>query len=99
MFGDVGLSLHRSVPLGLLLVSAASVPWLLWSPAGLTRLEALRDQRRGIETEIQRLERDIERLRFRADAIKGSPASVERVARDELGLVRQTELVIQFDAE
>lgn len=92
-------SLHRWVPLGLLVVSGASVPALLWSPSGLVRLEALRSERHGIEVEIQRLEREIERLRVQADAIKASPSSVERVARDELGLVRRTEVVIQFDAE
>jgi len=91
--------MHRWAPIGLLLVSGASVPLLLWSPSGLSRLTSLREQRQGIEREIQRLGRDIERLRVQADAIKASPSSVERVARDELGLVRQTELVIQFDSE
>lgn len=95
----VGLALHRWVPLALLLVAAASVPMLLWSPAGIARLTGLRDQRQAIEAEIQRLEREIGRLRVQADAIKSSPSSIERVARDELGLVRQTELVIQFGAD
>jgi cell division protein FtsB len=99
MVGSVSSSLHRWVPLGLLVVAGASVPVLLLSPSGLVRLEALRSERQGIEVEIQRLEREITRLRVQADAIKASPSSVERVARDELGLVRRTEVVIQFDAE
>ena len=40
--------------------------------------------------------REIERLRIQAESIKTSPTSIERVARDELGLVRQTEIVMQF---
>lgn len=83
----------------MLVLAGASVPIMLWSPAGLSRLEALQGQRRTLELEIKRLERDIERLRFEAENIKTSPSSIERVARDELGLVRQTELVVQFKSD
>jgi cell division protein FtsB len=83
----------------MLLVAAASVPLMMSSPSGLSRLEALQRQRQALELEVKRLERDIERLRFRAESIKTSPSSIERVARDELGLVRQTELVVQFKSE
>jgi cell division protein FtsB len=84
------------LPASLLLVSATSVPLLIWSPTGLARLEALEQQRKGLQLEVQRLEREIDRLRIQAESVKTSPASIERVARDELGLVRQTELVMQF---
>ena len=89
----------RFLPAGLLLVSAGSVLLLVWSPTGLPRLEALEQQRQGLEVEVQHLEREIERLRIQAESIKTSPTSIERVARDELGLVRQTELVMQFKSE
>jgi cell division protein FtsB len=89
----------RFLPAGLLLVSAGSVPLLIWSPTGLPRLEALEQQRQGLDVEVQHLEREIERLRIQAESIKTSPTSIERVARDELGLVRQTELVMQFKSE
>jgi len=89
----------RFLPAGLLLVSAGSVPLLVWSPTGLPRLEALGQQRQSLEVEVQHLEREIERLRIQAESIKTSPTSIERVARDELGLVRQTELVMQFKSE
>lgn len=90
------LTLDRLVPLGMLLVAAISVPVMLWSPTGLARLEALHLQRETLALEVARLERDIERLRYQAESIKTSPSSIERVARDELGLVRRTELVMQF---
>ena len=89
----------RFLPAGLLLVSTGSVPLLVWSPTGLPRLEALEQQRQGLDVEVQHLEREIERLRIQAESIKTSPTSIERVARDELGLVRQTELVMQFKSE
>jgi cell division protein FtsB len=87
---------RQLLPASLLLLSATSVPLLIWSPTGLARLEALEQQRKGLQLEVQRLEREIERLRIEAESVKTSPASIERVARDELGLVRQTELVMQF---
>ncbi len=88
--------IRQLLPAGLLLLAATSVPAMVWSPTGLARLESLEQQRKGLQLEVQHLERDIERLRIQAESIKTSPTSVERVARDELGLVRQTELVMQF---
>ena len=93
---EVNPRLRQLLPASLLLLSASSVPVLVWSPTGLARLEALAQQRTGLELEVQHLEREIERLRIQAESIKTSPTSIERVARDELGLVRQTELVMQF---
>jgi cell division protein FtsB len=87
---------RQLLPASLLLLAATSVPVLVWSSTGLARLEALEQQRKGLELEVQHLEREIERLRIQAESIKTSPTSIERVARDELGLVRQTELVMQF---
>jgi cell division protein FtsB len=95
----VNLLLERLVPLGMLLVAVVSVPLMLWSPSGLARLQALRNQQETLGLEVARLEREIERLRFQAESIKTSPSSIERVARDELGLVRRTELVMQFKQE
>jgi cell division protein FtsB len=96
---QVIFSFQRLLPASMLLLAAASVPVMLWSPSGLSRLQALQSQRRDLDLEAQRLEREIERLRFQAEGIKTSPSSIERVARDELGLVRQTELVVQFKSE
>jgi cell division protein FtsB len=93
----VNLVIERFVPLGMLLVAAVSVPVMLLSPSGLSRLEALRSQRETLLFEVARLEREIGRLRHEAESIKTSPSSIERVARDELGLVRRTELVMQFE--
>jgi cell division protein FtsB len=95
----VNLLIERLVPLGMLLVAAISVPLMLWSPSGLARLQALQGQREALGLEVSRLEREIEQLRFQAESIKTSPSSIERVARDELGLVRRTELVMQFKRE
>jgi cell division protein FtsB len=62
----------------------------------LHRLTSLREERSRADTEISRLSQQIAELRAQVQRIKEEPAAVERVARDELGLVRQTEVVFQF---
>jgi cell division protein FtsB len=96
---SMALLVERLVPVGMLVIAAVSVPVMLWSASGLPRLDALRGQRENLNLELTRLEREIERLRIQADSIKSSPSSIEGVARDKLGLVRSTELVVQFKSQ
>ncbi|MET0411585.1 MAG: septum formation initiator family protein [Polyangiaceae bacterium] len=92
-------SLQRLLPLALLGIASASVVWMLWSRDGLARLDALQRERTTLNDEIDRVSREIERLRYEVQRIKTSPSRVERVARDELGLVRQTEFVVHFSKD
>lgn len=86
----------RILPLAVIATAAISVPAMALSRGGLARLDALREERRRADQDAARLAREIERLRAEVRRIKEDPASVERAARDELGLVRQTEVVFQF---
>jgi cell division protein FtsB len=38
----------------------------------------------------------VNRLRIEVTQLKDDPAAVERIARDELGMVRKSEVVFQF---
>lgn len=87
---------RRVLPLGLIAAAAISVPFLVFSPTGLGRLRSLREERVRADEEVRRTTREIERLRAEVSRVKEDPAFVERAARDEMGLVRQTELVFQF---
>jgi cell division protein FtsB len=69
---------------------------MILSPHGLSRLERLKGERERSDEEISRIAQEIRELRAEVAEIRTSPAAVERVARDELGLVRQTEVVFQF---
>jgi cell division protein FtsB len=91
-----GVLLGRALPLAILAVALVAVPVMMLSPSGLSRLRALREERTRTEEEISRLTQQIAGLRAEVERIKDDPAAVERVARDELGLVRQTEVVFQF---
>jgi cell division protein FtsB len=90
------LLLERALPIGILAVAIVSVPVMIFSASGLDRLNALRHERLRAENEISRLSQQIRELRAEVERMKEDPAAVEQVARDELGLVRQTEIVFQF---
>ena len=79
-----------------LAVAAISVPVLMLSPTGLPRLRNLEEERHRADEEVSRLSSQIAALRAEVARIKTDPAAVERAARDELGLVRTTEVVFQF---
>jgi cell division protein FtsB len=88
---------ERCLPLVVLGVSAISVPWMILSASGVPRLRALADEKTQVDLEISRLGDDIRKLRVEVRHIKDDPAKIEQVARDQLGLLRQTEIVFQFN--
>ena len=92
----VSLFAQRVLPLTVLALAAVSVPFLILSPTGLPRLRNLEEERGRANEEISRLGSQITTLRAEVARIKSDPAAVERAARDELGLVRTTEVVFQF---
>ena len=87
---------ERALPAALLLMSLVAVPILVFSPTGVVRLRHLEAERDGADREVAQVTRQIEQLRGEVARVKSDPAALERIARDELGLVRQTELVFQF---
>ena len=66
------------------------------APTGVPRLRSLEREKGRVDLEISRLGEQIRELRVEVRRLREDPAQVEQVARDELGLVRQTELVMQF---
>jgi cell division protein FtsB len=88
--------LERFLPIALLGISVVSVPLMMLSPTGVPRLHSLRGEKERVDLEVSRLSDQIRMLRVEVRHIKDDPAKVEQIARDQLGLVRQTELVLQF---
>lgn len=87
----------RGLPLAVLTVSLIAVPVLVLEPQGMPRMRALETELRGVEAENQELRRDVARLRTEVKDLRENPAAVERIAREQLGLVRKSEVVFQFD--
>src|SRR5437016_2628751 len=88
--------LERSLPIGLLAIALIGVPVLIFQPEGLPRMRALEKELADVEAENATLRRDVGRLRVEVKDLRDDPAAVERIARDQLGLVRKSEIVFQF---
>ena len=90
-------TLLRGLPLAVLTVSLISGPILLLEPQGLPRMRALETELTGVQTENADLRRNVGRLRTEVKELRENPTAVERIAREQLGLVRKSEVVFQFD--
>jgi cell division protein FtsB len=69
---------------------------LLFSDRGLMKFLEVFRTHRNLEQEIHRLEQRNEELRRGVEALKNDPDTIESIARRELGLVKEGELVYQF---
>ena len=92
----VTLLLERVLPIAVLAMAVIGAPVLIFSPQGLPRLRGLEKELADVDEENAQLRREIEALRGRVARLRDEPGAVERIARDNLGLVRQTEVVFQF---
>lgn len=92
-------ALERYLPACVLVVAVASVPSMIFSSEGLPRLRGLERELGTVEAENRALNRQIDELRGHVERLRDDPAAVERIARDDLGLVRQSEVVFQFSGK
>jgi cell division protein FtsB len=90
-------SFLRGLPLAVLAISVVAVPVLVLEPEGLPRMRALERELAGVKAENAELRRDVRRLRGDVKELRDNPAAVERIAREQLGLVRSSEVVFQFE--
>jgi cell division protein FtsB len=87
---------ERALPVGLLSLALIGVPVLVLEPEGLPRMRALEKELAEVTAENAELRRDVAKYRVEVKALRDDPAAVERIARDQLGLVRKSEVVFQF---
>lgn len=66
---------------------------------GVLRLIKGYQQREGLQVEVLRLKQENEALRADIQALKSDRRYIESIARKELGMVREDELVYQFPSE
>ncbi len=84
------------LPIAVLVVAVVGAPVMILSPQGLPRLRGLERELAEVEEDNAELRRQIEALRGKVARLRDDPSAVERIARDDLGFVRQTEVVFQF---
>jgi cell division protein FtsB len=90
------LFVERILPLTILALAAIGAPIMMLAPEGLPRLRSLSRELADVEAENANLRRQIVHLKGEVSHLREDPAAVERIARDELGLIRTSEVVFQF---
>lgn len=84
------------LPFGLLVLSIVSVPLAILDEQGLPRYRALKSELAEVRRVNERMRRDVEDLQREVAALRSDPEAIERIARDELGMVRDDEILFQF---
>ena len=87
---------ERILPIAILAMAVVGVPVMMLAPEGLPRLRSLSKELAQVESENVEQRQQIQQLRGKVRHLREDPAAVERIARDELGLVRTSEVVFQF---
>jgi cell division protein FtsB len=97
--GDTRSASSSSVwllPFGLLVFAVVAVPLHILDEQGLPRYRALRAELARVHERNELMRRDVRDLGQQVERLRNDPRAVERIARDELGMVRKDELVFQF---
>ena len=84
------------LPFGLLVLSIVGVPLSILDDEGLPRYRALKGELAEIRRVNERLRRDVVQLHRAVDGLRDDPLAIERIARDELGMIRDDEILFQF---
>ena len=84
----------RLVVAALVLLVLAGLMVYGWQ--GVVRLQQMREEMRSLERENVNLRQEAERLTQMIDRLRNDPAYLERIAREERGMVRPGETVLKF---
>jgi cell division protein FtsB len=96
VMGSVYKFLRTMLLVMLLFGAAILVPLKVFDPNGLPRVERLKKELDALNDANAKLRRENEALRMEIHAFHASPNYVEKVARDELGMVGPDEVIYQF---
>ena len=84
------------LPFSLMVMAIMTVPTLVLDEQGLPRYRNLRAELAELRESNEELVREIADLKSEIDALRSDETYIERIARDELGMVRTEEFVFQF---
>ena len=79
-----------------MVMAIMTVPTLVLDEQGLPRYRHLSAELSELRDSNEELVREIADLKSEIEALRADPAYIERIARDELGMVRSEEIVFQF---
>ena len=92
--GPDGSFRRKALSLALFLILVASVLNALFGDRGLLELLRARRELVALEAEIESLEEDKRRFLAEIPDLKSSPLAVERLAREELNLIKPNEILL-----
>jgi cell division protein FtsB len=92
----LAIFVERVLPIAVLVLALVGAPLMIFAPEGLPRLRGLELELEQVGSENRQLQREIDELRGHVERLRDDPAAVERMAREDLGLLRQSEVVFQF---
>ena len=84
------------LPFSLMVMAIMTVPTLVLDEQGLPRYRRLQSEVHDLRESNEELVREIAELKSEIEALRSDPSYIERIARDELGMVRDEEIVFQF---
>ena len=85
-----------ALPITLLLVASIAIPMKILDPRGLERVERLERDLDELNETNRRIRRENDALRIEIRSFHSDPSYIEKVARDELGMVGPNEVIFQF---
>jgi cell division protein FtsB len=84
------------MPLSLLIFAIVFVALRIVEAEGLPRYRALRSELDETRRSNQRMRREVIELHAQVERLRTDPEAIERLARDELGMLESDEIVFQF---
>jgi len=84
--------------LGLALVLVVAGGLAVYVGGGVIRVRAMQQEIRNLERELSTLRTQTEKLTVTIDKLRHDPAYIEKLAREDLGYVREGETVLKFPA-
>lgn len=89
-------SLAWLLPFFVLITAVVAVPLRIFEEEGLPRYQRLKEELDEVEARNAEIRLQVRDLHEEVDALREDPESIERVARDELGMIREDEFIFQF---
>ena len=87
---------RRLATAGVVLVVAGGLA--AYGGSGILRVRAMHQEIKQLERELATLRTQTERLTVTIDKLRNDPAYIEKLAREDLGYVREGETVLKFPA-
>jgi cell division protein FtsL len=94
-FEQLGQFFRRNMYLFLIVGFALLLLQDVFGTHGVLAMRQSQKEAQGIQKDISRLDEENQRLQNRVKALKTDPAAIERIAREEMKLSRQGEVVFQ----